>query len=427
MATRRAVLGAGVGLIGGMAAVSEAKAATASPADLLSEAEATSYFDVDRTVANLDAAYFGAMPRSVHQAYVNRLARVNAYNSAFLRDALPGVRRGELLDRVRAEVGSLIGAQSDEIALSTGGTDALYALIVNYRPLQPGDQVIMADVDYDEMQFAIVFLKARRGVEVVKIALPEPPTAANVLAAYDAALRAAPRAKLLLLTHLSNRHGLVPPVKAIIAMAKARGVEVILDSAQAVGQLPFTVDDLGADFVGFSLHKWVAAPLGTGAIYIRKSRLADIEPWLGDHIYPDDDVQARLPTGTADFAARLAIPEAVAFHRDLGPERKLARLRSLRKAWIDAVRGMRGVEIVSTSEPESYGAVAAFRLAGVRGVDATKTAQQRLLHMHGVLVVAKPGLAAGPVLRVTPALFTTQAEIDRLVAAIGAEAQNAGD
>ena len=56
----------------------------------------------------------------------------------------------------------------------------------------------------------------------------------------------------------------MPPVKAIVAMAKARGIDVILDSAQAVGHLPFTVEETGADFIGFSLHKWLAAPLGTG-------------------------------------------------------------------------------------------------------------------------------------------------------------------
>jgi selenocysteine lyase/cysteine desulfurase len=83
---------------------------------------------------------------------------------------------------------------------------------------------------------------------VVRFSIPEPHTRANILAAYEKVLKDTPRAKLLLVTHVSNRNGLIPPVAEIVAMAKARGVDVILDSAQAVGQMPFDVKATGADF-----------------------------------------------------------------------------------------------------------------------------------------------------------------------------------
>ena len=259
------------------------------------QAELAALYDVDRTVSNFDAAYYGAMTRPVHAAYLDRLAWVNRYNSTYLRDGLPGHAHDAELDAVRAAVGKVIGAGGDEIALSSGGTEALYALIVNYRLLKPGDQVILADVDYDEMQFAMEYLKTSKGVDVVRFSVPEPATRANLLAAYSRVLADCPRAKLLLLTHVSNRNGLIPPVRQIVDMARARGVDVILDSAQAYAQLPFTVDEVGADFIGFSLHKWLGAPLGTGAVYIRKTRMADIAPWLGNQIYDDADVRARSP------------------------------------------------------------------------------------------------------------------------------------
>lgn len=306
------------------------------------------------------------------------------------------------------------------MALCAGGTEALYSLIANYRPLGAGDAAIMADIDYDEMQHAVRWLTQTRGARLVTFDLPEPHTTANLLAAYEQVLRRTPKAKLLLLTHLSNRNGVILPVREIAAMARARGVDVILDAAQSVGQLPVDVDSLGVDFMGFSLHKWVAAPLGTGAIYVRKRGLDAIAPWFGNAIRDPGDIRARVPTGTVDYAARLTVPEAIAEHRALGSA-KLAYLIERRRQWTDAVRDVKGVTIVHPDEPDRAAAIGAFRLPEQKSWADAQLAQRRFVERHKVLVVAKQGLASGPVLRVTPALFNTPAEIDRLVEAVRAE------
>jgi selenocysteine lyase/cysteine desulfurase len=378
-------------------------------------------YDVDRSIVNFDAAYYGAMTRPVHAAYMEKSAWVNLYNSTFLRSAVAGAPRDAELDRSRYAVAAMIGAAPDEVALAGGGTEALYALIANYAPLKAGDAVIYCDVDYDEMQYAIEYLAQSRGARVVRFALPEPHSRANILAAYEKILRETPRARLLLLTHISNRNGLIPPVREIVAMAKARGVDTILDSAQAVGQMPFSVADTGADFIGFSLHKWLAAPLGTGGIYIRRDRQKDISPWLGNRIHAPDDIRARIPTGTVDFAARLTIPAAVAVQQQMGIARKFAHLRALRDYWVSRAADIEGVEMMLPREAENYGAISAFRLPGMKSADQARQAQARFLERHKLLVVAKAGLASGAVLRVTPALFNSSAELDRLVAAIAAE------
>ena len=427
-ASRRDLLRAGVGLsAAAVAAPAQAAQRGSSDPDMGLDRALTSralagLYDVDRSIANFDAAYYGAMPRAVHAAYLERTEWVNRRNSLFLRGAIADSPRDALLDRSRAAVADLIGASMKEVALCNGGTEALYALITNYRLLKPGDAVILADIDYDEMQHAMGYLRESRGVEVVRLSIPEPSTAANILSAYDKALRNTPRAKLLLLTHLSNRNGLIPPVREIVAMAKARGVDVILDSAQTVGQLPFRVEDIGADFIGFSLHKWVAAPLGTGAIYIRKGRLADIAPYMGNRIRDPGDVRARILTGTINYAAHLTIPTAIEPHRRIGPTRKLAHLTSMSDYWMDRVRGVPGLRIMVPGEPGRYAAISAFRPANVTSWEDAQAFQARMLRKHRVLVVAKRGLSSGPVMRVTPALFNTQAELDALVRAIRIEA-----
>lgn len=378
-------------------------------------------YDVDRSLANFDAAYYGAMTQTVAAAYRQHGEWVNRHNALFLRSALPRLSQDARLQPATDSVADLIGARSGEVALCAGGTEALYALIVNYRPLKAGDAVITADIDYDEMQYAMAHLASARGATQVHVALPEPSTTANILAAYEQVLRDTPRARLLLLTHVSNRSGLVLPVREIAAMARARGVDVILDSAQSVGLLPVDVDELGVDLMGFSLHKWLAAPLGTGAIYVRASRLADIAPWLGNHIHDEDDVRARVPTGTVDFAARLTIPTAISEHRAIGPSRKLADLIGKREHWTRAIRDLPGLQIVHPEEPGRCAVIGAFRLPGQRTLEQARLAQQRFVEKHRVLVVAKQGLASGPVLRVTPSLFNTRSELGKLVDAVRSE------
>ncbi|MBX7483330.1 aminotransferase class V-fold PLP-dependent enzyme [Qipengyuania qiaonensis] len=417
--SRRTVLAAGAAVPAAAMMPGEIKARM--PAISPGAGPFTDLYDIDRSIVSLDAAYYGAMTRATRALYRENTEWVNSHHSVFLRSALPGLSRDERLQPATDAAATLIGASPDEIALCAGGTEALYGLIVNYAPLKAGDAIAMADVDYDEMQYAMEHLAVTRDAKLKRITMPEPSTTATILETYERLFRETPRLKLLLLTHVSNRNGLTMPVREIATMAKARGIDIILDAAQSVGLLPVDVETMGVDFMGFSLHKWLAAPLGTGAIYIREERKADIAPWLGNRIRDPDDIRARVPTGTIDFAARLTVPQAVAQHHDLGPERKLAYLRGLRDRWVAGIQDIPGLEIVQPDDRDRYAVIGAFRLPGQKNLEQAKRVQSLFAKRHRVLVVAKAGLASGAVMRVTPALFNTEDDLDRLVAAIQAE------
>ena len=109
--------------------------------------------------------------------------------------------------------------------------------------------------------------------------------------------------------------GLVLPVAEIVALARARGVDVIVDSAHAWGQLDFRMPALGADFVGLNGHKWIGAPIGVGVLYIRKDRIGDVDPFMASEEFKADDVLARVHTGTMSYAAVLALGDAVDLHQ----------------------------------------------------------------------------------------------------------------
>ena len=126
----------------------------------------------------------------------------------------------------------------------------------------------------------------------------------------------------MLVTQVSDRAGLVTPVREIVAMARARGVDTVVDAAHGVAMLDFHMDDLGADFVAWSAHEWTSAPLGTGAMFIRRKRLADIGPAYGNDLLDDGDINTRVPEGTINFAALLTIPIAVDCSFAVGPAAK---------------------------------------------------------------------------------------------------------
>ena len=372
-------------------------------------------YDVERSIANLENGYWGIMARPVLQAYLENTQRVNRQNTVYARNAF-----GKDAEDVRNRVAGAVGAAPEEVALTRGATEALQKLITGYNKLQPGDAVIYSDLDYDSMQYAMNALAGRRGVEVKTFAIPEPATREAVLDAYRTVLEATPKAKLLLLTHLSHRTGLVMPIREIADMARARGVDVVVDAAHSWGQMDFKVSDLGADFVGFNLHKWIGAPVGMGFLYIRKERLADIDRDLADEDWPKDDIRSRVHTGTTNFAATLSVPAALDLHEMISSKRKQARLTYLRNYWVKQARAIETVEILTPDDDTMHAGITSFRIKGKISKDDNNALMTALRDKHRVLTVRRTGVAKGQCLRVSPALYTTEAELDRLVEGLSA-------
>ncbi|RZS88327.1 selenocysteine lyase/cysteine desulfurase [Phyllobacterium myrsinacearum] len=388
---------------------------TAIATDRAYWAAVSDLYDVERSIANLENGYWGIMARPVLQAYLENTQRVNRQNTVYARNAF-----GKDAEDVRNRVAGAVGAAPEEVALTRGATEALQKLITGYNKLQPGDAVIYSDLDYDSMQYAMNALAGRRGVEVKTFAIPEPATREAVLDAYRAVLEATPKAKLLLLTHLSHRTGLVMPIREIADMARARGVDVVVDAAHSWGQMDFKVTDLGADFVGFNLHKWIGAPVGMGFLYIRKERLADVDRDLADEDWPKDDIRSRVHTGTTNFAATLTVPAALDLHEMITSKRKQARLTYLRNYWVKKVRAIETVEILTPDDDALHAGITSFRIKGKTSKDDNNALMTALRDKHRVLTVRRTGVAKGQCLRVSPALYTTEAELDRLVEGLSA-------
>jgi len=322
------------------------------------------------------------------------------------------------LEAVRARLAQWMGVSFEEIALTRNATEAMSALILRYNGLKPGDAVLYADLDYYSMQACMDSLQRTRGVRVIKIALPEPATRQSLIDAYADAFAANPAIKMALLTHIGHRTGLALPIADIATLARSRGIDVIVDAAHSVGQLDFKLPDIKSDFIGMNVHKWLGAPLGVGAIYVRRDRQGSIDLDPAESVVPPSDLASRVHIGTPDYAAQLTVPDALAFQDAIGGARRAARLKALRDRWVKQVIDLPHVQILTPEDPSLHGAITSFRIRGRTSKEDNVALAKTLLDKHRIFTVYRDGLASGCCVRVTPALATRMSDCDALAAAI---------
>ncbi|MDI3396715.1 aminotransferase class V-fold PLP-dependent enzyme [Pseudomonas sp. V88_4] len=361
---------------------------------------------------NLENGYFGRMSRTVVEEYQRNIELINNSNSIYVRQRF---EQHDSLD-IRAQLAELIGVRAQSVAFTHNATAGLQSLIRNYNRLQPGDQVLICDLEYDTVKGAMRWLAKHRGVEVIEIEHAHPASFDSLLATYREAFIQYPKLKLMALTHVTHRTGLVMPVQAIASLAKEHGVDIILDGAHALGQIEFDLEALGIAFAGYNLHKWIGSPLTLGFIYIAPQRLADIDPDMGEMHFSAGDIRSRTPYSTPNIPALMTLPLVFEEHRALGgAAAKGARVNYLRNLWVSAVRNLPGIEVMTPDDPRLYCGITSLRFT--RHADQ-QAMVERLLNDYNLFTVVRNGAACGPCIRVTPSLTTTAAEIQSLILAL---------
>ncbi|WP_285421180.1 aminotransferase class V-fold PLP-dependent enzyme [Pseudomonas sp. efr-133-TYG-23] len=368
-------------------------------------------YDCEPGPINLENGYFGRMSRAVQAQYLEHVAFINRSNAVYVRQRF---EQGENIE-IRRQLAALIEVEPESVAFTRNATEALQSLIRNYNRLQPGDQVLISDLEYDTVKGAMRWLAAHRGVEVIELSHTHPASFDSLLQTYRDAFAQYPRLKLMALTHVTHRTGLVMPVAAIAQAARTHGVDVILDGAHALGQIDFNLTELGIQFAGFNLHKWIGAPLTLGFLYIAPERLADIDPDMGEFHYPITDVRARTSYSTPNFPALMTLPLVLDEHRALGgAAAKGARVNYLRDTWVSQVRSLPGIEVLTPDDPRLYCGISAFKFSG-RDQQAMA---DRLLKDYNLFTTTRVGASFGTCIRITPGLVTSVADIHHLVNAV---------
>lgn len=369
-------------------------------------------YDVAPGPINLENGYFGRMTRGVAQDYQRQVDFINRSNSVHVRQRFDDTQSLE----IRAHLADVLKVEPASIALTNRASDALQSLIRNYTGLQPGDQLLICDLEYHSVEYAMRWVAQQRGLEMIEITHAHPATYESLLNGYREAFAQHPRIKLMALTHVTHRTGLVMPVQAIIELAKEHGVDVILDGAHALGQIDFDLQGMGVAFAGFNLHKWIGAPLTLGFMYIDPQRLADIAPDMGSQHYPEPDIRNRAPYGTPNIPAWLSLPKVLQEHLDLGGSKaKGERLRALRDLWVGEARTLPGIEVLTPDDPRLYCAITSLRFTHL---DDQQPMVERLLKDYNLLTVARNGSACGSCIRITVGMATTRDDIHQLIRAL---------
>ncbi len=363
-------------------------------------------FRVNPDFINLENGYYSLMAEPVTTAQIDDLAMINANHSFYMRR-----QHKEDRARIREQVAKLAGCSPEELMLCRNTTEALDTVIMGLT-MQPGDEAVMTEQDYGSMLQCFA-MRARRFGSVNKIIkLPfHPQSDEEIVDAYEAAIT--PRTKVILVTHLINTTGQILPVRKIADMAHARGVEIISDSAHAFAHVEFKIPDLDCDYFGASLHKWLGAPLGTGILYIKKEKINKVWPLFGDNTYADTDIRKFGHVGTIPCHNDRAVADAIDFHHAIGGPKKEARLRYLTAYWMDKVKDNPNIVINTPVQSARYCAIANV---GVKGIDSDALADV-LFKKYNIFTVTKNvGEVRG--VRVTPHLYNSPDDLDRLVAAL---------
>jgi len=355
---------------------------------------------------NLENGYYSMQSEPVLDAFINRVREVNYDASHYMR-----TRQFDDKLAARTRLAEMAGCSVDELIITRNTTESLDTVIAGFD-WKAGDGAVMAQQDYGAMLDMFRMQARRHGIVNTIVSLPlDPMSDDEIVSLYANAIT--PRTRLLMVGHMVNISGQILPVRKIADMAHAKNVQVMVDGAHAFAQLDYRIPDLGCDFYGASLHKWLGCPLGTGLLYVRKDNIAKLWPMFADESVADTDIRKLNHTGMHPVHTDLAIGAAIDFHNAIGIQRKEARLRYLQQYWTSRVRGMKNVVVNTPRDLARSCAIANVGITTMLPGDLAKV----LLSSYRVWTVAI-NTANVQGVRVTPQLFTTTSELDTFVRAL---------
>jgi selenocysteine lyase/cysteine desulfurase len=358
-------------------------------------------FTVTRGIVNLNNGGVSPSPRIVTEAlvrYIWQQEDATAYTMWQLLEPQS--------ETIRTGLAEMFGCDREEIAITRNASESLEILLMG-MDFKPGDEILTTTQDYPRMVTTLRQRERREGLVLKMVKIPIPPkNLSEITAAFEKGIT--PRTKLILVSHQVNITGQITPVKQICDMARAKGIETIVDGAHSYAQFDFQQKDLGCDYFGTSLHKWLYAPKGSGLLYVKRDKIEKLWPLMAAESKQATDIRKFEEIGTHSAAPRLAIGEALLFHNGIGGKRKEARLRYLSRYWMNRLKDVPKITFNTSFEPNQSCAIANVN---VEGIDPVAIGSY-LFNKHHVFTT--------PILheefkgiRITPNVYTTLGELDR--------------
>ena len=330
----------------------------------------------------------------------------------------------ERYEAVRGTVARFLNAASeDEIIFNSGTTEGINLVSYSWAAprLKAGDEIILSTMEHHANIVPWHFLRERQGV-VLKWIDPVPDGALEPQKVLDAITD---RTKLIAVTQCSNVLGTIVDVKAICAGAREQGVAVLVDGSQGAVHMPVDVQDIGCDFYAITGHK-LYGPSGSGAIYIRADRQAEMIPFMGggdmiNEVSKDVVTYANPPlkfeAGTPGIVQTIGMGVALDYMMSLGMQNIANYEAELARYAADRFAGLNWVNVQGTTPNKA--AIFSFTMEGAAHAHDIST----ILDKKGIAVraghhCAKPlmeHLGVTATARASFGLYNTKEEVDRLV------------
>src|SRR5258708_4535353 len=358
-------------------------------------------FSVTRGIINLNNGGVSPSPRIVTEALVRYI---------WEQEDETYYTMGQILEpqseNIRTGLAELFGCDREEIAITRNASESLEILLMG-MDFKPGDEILTTTQDYPRMLTTLRQRERREGLKLKLIQIPIPPKNLDeITAAFEKGITN--RTRLILMAHQINITGQITPVKAVCELARARGIETIVDGAHSFGQFDFKQKDLGCDYFGTSLHKWLFAPKGTGLLYVKRDKIEKLWPLMAAETKQAPDIRKFEEIGTHSAAPKLAIGEALLFHNGIGGKRKEARLRYLSRYWMNRLKDAPNVRFNTSFDPAQSCAIANVNIEGTN----PSAIGSYLFDKHRIFTT--------PIIheefkgiRITPNVYTTIGELDR--------------
>jgi L-cysteine/cystine lyase len=316
----------------------------------------------------------------------------------------------------------LLNIRDDELAITTNTSRAMQ-LVIHAIDWRPGDEFVMTSSEHVSTYGVAHELENEYGVQVKVIRADQGDDV--LLAALSSALT--DRTRLVCVSHIASPDGCLLPVRETAAVSHERGVPVVVDVAQSVGQMPVDLDSLGCDFAVGSGHKWLLGPMGTGFLSVSRSRLPsfrplfipDRSPWaLPESPTPAATARSRTEIGTYNHALVLGLGTAVENAETIGLEAIQHQASELTRVFRDGVSGMDRVRIITPLEDGKSAGITSLMLDGFTKADMNVLVQGLLENQRAVVKAQWLTVPPDPVkvaMRVSVAAYNTREEVARLL------------
>jgi len=355
---------------------------------------------------NLENGYYCFLPQEILEHYINHIREVNYQGSYYMRTVQWDNKR-----KAAAKLAELAGCSAEELVITRNTTESL-DLVIGGIHWNAGDEAVMAEQDYGSMLNMFKLMEKKHGIVNKIISVPNHPTSdEEIVDLYARAIT--PKTRLLMVGHMINITGQIMPVRKICDMAHAKGVEVMVDGAHAFAHINFSIPDLGCDYYGASLHKWLSVPLGAGILYVKKGNASHVWPLLASGVEDRNDIYWLNQIGTHPVHTDLTISDSIDFYLKIGRDRKEERLRHLQNYWTSKVRNLPHVILNTPADPKRSCGIANVGVKGLKPQELADT----LLKKYKIYTVAIDGANVHGC-RITPNLYTTTEELDVFVKAL---------